>query len=183
MTPHSERERERVRESKNQNQGQNLKTENQNLPGKEESKDNKTNLANLEEGRSALRVLAEIAMRTLALLHLSDKPLLLETLTNSIKVKARSKSCTYESAAQQIAARAAFVATESPPDDWVQWFFDARYEYVPQGDKRLKDQRLEARPTCGGSRCSEGWETVKVNGAAVLRRCPDCVRLWRDTGV
>ena len=119
----------------------------------------------------------------LSLLQLGDNSLLLDTLTDSIKVKARSKECSYEAAAQAIAARAALVAAESPPENWVQWFFDARYEYLPQGDKRLSDRRLEARPTCGGSRCGDGWETVRVNGSAVLRRCPDCVRLWSDMGV
>ena len=83
----------------------------------------------------------------------------------------------------QIAARAAFVAAESPPENWIEWFADVRYEYVPHGDKRLDDRRIEARPVCGSGRCSEGWETVKVGASSVLRRCPDCAQLWGDLGV
>ena len=88
-----------------------------------------------------------------------------------------------ESAARQIAARAAFVAAESPPENWIEWFADVRYEYVPEGDERLKDRRIEARPVCGGSRCEDGWERVQVKGSAVLRRCTDCAKLWADLGV
>lgn len=129
------------------------------------------------------RALDEISMRMLKLLQLKANPLLLEAVTKSIKRKARSRECTFEAAAQQISARAAFVATESPPEDWVQWFGDAGYEYVPEGDERLGNKRIDARPVCGSSRCQEGWETVKVGDVPVLRRCPDCLRLWQDRGL
>lgn len=145
--------------------------------------DSLTSATNLENRRAQSRALDEIATRILALLHIQANDMLVQTLTDSIRIKARSTNCTLESAAQRIAARAAFVATQSPPDDWVGWFSDARYEYVVRGDMRLRDRRGEARPICGGSRCAEGWETVQVNGTAVLRRCPDCVRLWSDLGL
>jgi hypothetical protein len=63
-------------------------------------------------------------MRMLTLLELPTNPSLFQIVTGSIKTKARSKNCTYEAASQQIAARAAFVATTSPPEDWVRWFAD-----------------------------------------------------------
>jgi hypothetical protein len=104
------------------------------------------------------------------------------TLTDSIRIKSRSRQCTPELAAQMIAARAALLTTESPPEDWVLWFADSRYEYVPQGDKRLSIRSIEARPVCGGKLCEEGWEPYKLNGHRRLRRCPDCVKLWKDGG-
>lgn len=137
---------------------------------------------NVENRRAQIRALEEISIRMVDLLHLPRNALILEALTKSIEVKARSKQCSLEAAAQQIAARAAFVAVEYPPEDWVLWFQDVRYEYVAQGDKRLDDRRVQARPVCGGSRCSEGWEPVKIGEVTVLRRCPDCVRLWEDMG-
>ena len=119
----------------------------------------------------------------LTLLELRPNQLIFETLTKSITVKARTRGCTLEAAGQNILARAALVAAENPPDNWLEWFEDVRYDYVPQGDERLNDRRLEARPVCGGERCTDGWEVVRVGDASVLRRCPDCAQLWRDLGV
>lgn len=135
-----------------------------------------------ENRRTQRSALDEIATRMLRLLELKVNYELLQAVTRSITIKARSKGASIEAAAQQIAARAAFVAAESPPENWLQWFGDVGYEYVPQGDERLKDKHIDARPVCGGSLCQEGWETVKVGGLPVLRRCPDCERLWRDQG-
>lgn len=117
-------------------------------------------------------------MRMLKLLKLEANPTILMELTDSIRIKARSKACSLELAGQQIMARAAFVATESPPEDWLLWFRDVRYTYVPEGDSRLKERRVEARPTCGGTHCEEGYEVVQVNGVDRLRRCPECAKLW-----
>ena len=139
--------------------------------------------ANQENRRALSRSLDEIAMRMLTLLQLPTNQSLFQIVTSSIKTKARSKNITYEAAAQQIAARAALLATETPPEDWTKWFADSAYEYVPVGDKRLDDRRIEARPICGGSRCNEGWETVKTAAGTILRRCPDCERLWREMSV
>lgn len=44
----------------------------------------------------------------------------------------------------------------------------------------MHDRHVYARPVCGGPGCQEGWEVVKVGGIPVLRRCPNCERLWRD---
>jgi hypothetical protein len=139
--------------------------------------------SNGENRRTPNRPLDEIAMRVLKLLEIAANQLIFESLTRSIKVKARSKNCSYELAAQTIAARAAYFKTEAPPENWEAWFADAAYEYVPQGDARLQDRRIEARPVCGGPRCTEGWEQVQVNGHAILRRCPQCAQLWADLGV
>ena len=87
-------------------------------------------------------------MLMLSLLRIPSSLFLFETVTKSITVKARSKNSSVEAAAQQILGRAALVATESPPENWIEWFADVRYEYVPQGDRRLQDRRIEARPTC-----------------------------------
>lgn len=174
---HYEGGREVVRTNQDQNQNQH---QGQNQP---QPLEHTLPLSSQENRRTPKIVVDEIAMRMLQLLELKPNSLMLQTLTKSIAVKARSKGCTYEASAQQIAARAAFVAAENPPEDWVQWFEDVRYEYVPQGDDRLRDRHIEARPVCGGSRCSEGWEIVKVNNVPVLRRCPDCAQLWQDGGV
>lgn len=167
----------------NQNQDQH---QNQNQPQEQNQTqpiDHLAPFSSQENRRTPKIVLDEIAMRMLQLLELKPNSLMLQTLTKSITLKARSKGCSYEASAQQIAARAAFVAAENPPDNWVQWFEDVGYEYVPQGDDRLRDRHIEARPICGGSRCSEGWEIVKVNNVPILRRCPDCAQLWQDSGV
>ena len=118
----------------------------------------------------------------LQLLEIKINSQLMQVVTRSIQIKAHSKQCSIEAAAQQIAARAAFVAAESPPEDWTLWFADVGYEYVPEGDPRLKDTQIEARAVCGGKGCTEGWEIVKVGGLPVLRRCAQCEQLWRDQG-
>jgi hypothetical protein len=100
----------------------------------------------------------------------------------TIEVRARSKKTSEEAAAQEIASRGAWVLAEGAPEDWALWIADARYEYVPEGDSRLKDVSIEARPVCGGKRCSEGWETVTVGEVKVSRRCPDCARIWAEAG-
>lgn len=136
--------------------------------------------ASEEHRRTQIEALDRIALRMLRTLDLSPNHLLQQALTRSLIYRAKSKNCTVELAAQQILARAAYLVAESPPDNWLQWFEDVGYEYVPEGDKRLDDKRIEARPVCGGSSCEEGWERVKVGGAAVLRRCPDCAKLWEE---
>jgi hypothetical protein len=135
-----------------------------------------------KDRRAEKGALDEIAMRLLELLQIQPNALINQQLIRSIKRKAKAKECSFESAAQQIGARAAFVSAESPPEDWSAWFADAGYSYVPQGDRRLQGRQWLARPICGGALCNEGWEPVKVNGIAVLRRCPQCAQLWRDGG-
>lgn len=136
-----------------------------------------------EERRANQRDLEQIAMRMLDLLQVTAKPLIVEALTRSIELKAKNRQCSLESAAQQIAARAAFVAAESPPEDWGLWFQDVGHEYFAQGDQRLNDRSLWSRPTCGSQRCQEGWEPVRTGEIVVLRRCPDCAKLWADLGL
>lgn len=167
----------------NQNQDQ---TQNQDQPQEQNQPQDQSQLnpdSSAKDRPPRSRELEEIARRMILLLEVKLNSQLLQTLIKSIRTKARSKQCSEEAAAQQIAARAAFVASESPPEDWDQWFADVAYEYVPDGDERLRDRHIEARPICGGPRCSEGWETVKVNNVPVLRRCPDCVKLWSDRGL
>jgi len=136
-----------------------------------------------KDRRTAKAATDQIAKEILASLEIPPNQLILLTLTKSIEVLARTKGYTSQAAAQQIWSRAALLAgSDSIPEDWELWFADARYEYVKQGDSKLKDRRLEARPVCGGDRCSEGWEAVRVNGHDVLRRCPQCAQLWRDEG-
>lgn len=172
----NERERERV-STKNQNQDQNHK-----LQALADLHSQAVALTSQENRRTQRAAFDEITKRMISLLELKVSPKLLEVSTRSIEMKSKSKDCSYEAAAQQIAARAAFVSAESPPIDWVDWFIDAGYEYVPQDDPRLKDKHIYARPVCGGPRCQEGWEVVKVEGLPVLRRCPDCEQLWKDQG-
>jgi len=124
----------------------------------------------------------EIASKMLRTLEIESNSLLFQVVTKTIEVVARVRSCTVQAATQRIWARAALLAAESPPDNWVQWFGDARYEYVKQGDKRLQDRRLEARPVCGKGHCEEGWRVVRANGHDIAQRCEDCVQLWRDQG-
>jgi hypothetical protein len=133
-----------------------------------------------ENRRTQRAALAEIAQHILTLLRVDANPNILDTLIRSIEIRARSRQCTVEAAGQEIAARAAWIAGEAAPEDWLAWFYDARYAYVSQGDKALSDRRIEARPVCGGSRCSEGWESVRVGDRLVSRRCPDCVKLWAE---
>jgi hypothetical protein len=133
-----------------------------------------------ENRRARRAALEEIAQRILSLLKVASNSNILDTITRSIEIRARSRECSIEAAGQEIAARAAWIAGEAAPEDWLAWFYDARYAYVAQGDKALTDRRIEARPVCGGSRCSEGWETVRVGDRQVSRRCPDCVKLWQE---
>lgn len=137
---------------------------------------------NAENRRAQSAALDEIVLRMVELLGINPNSQILEVIRGSIRVKSKAKGCTLEAAAQQIGASAAFVSVESPPEDWLEWFADCGYAYVPQGDKRLQDRSANARPVCGGSRCTDGWEQVKVNGTARLRRCETCAQLWRDQG-
>lgn len=132
---------------------------------------------NGEDRRTQSAALEEIARKLLAKIQVPPNPNTIIVLTKTIQVKARNRGWSIEAAANHILAKAAVVFTEAPPDDWVSWFFDARYEYVPQGDTKLTDRRIEARATCGGTRCQDGWEAVG-NGS---RRCSECVRLWEET--
>lgn len=136
-----------------------------------------------ENRRAERRALDGIALRMLGMLGVPSNPLILDTLVRSIEVRARSKGWSHEQASQSILARAALIAQETPPDSWAEWFEDARYEYVPQGDERLKIRQLEARPVCGSIRCAEGWEAFKRGEIQMLRRCPECAKLWRDLGL
>ena len=133
-----------------------------------------------ENRRAEFAALTEIASKMLQLLEIPPNVQILDTLRDSIRINAKSRGVSLELSGQGILARAAYLSTESPPESWLQWFDDARYEYVQQGDKRLSMQGVRARPVCGGKLCSEGWEPYTVNGARVLRRCPDCVRLWEE---
>lgn len=166
----------------NTNTNTNTHTANGDQPNSPPSASQPNPQTNSENRRAARAALDEIVIRMIRLLKLSASPLMLETLTRTIQVKARNRNSSLEWAAQHVLARAALIAQESPPDDWLQWFEDARYEYVPAGDSKLKDRRIEARPTCGGTRCSEGWEMVKVGDAVISKRCADCERAWRDQG-
>jgi hypothetical protein len=117
----------------------------------------------------------------LGILQVDANPKNLHLLAKAIEIRARSRATSIELAGQGILASAALMATESPPDSWEQWLEDARYLYVPQGDPRLKDIHIEARPVCGGGRCSDGWEMFKRGDQLASRRCPDCVKLWGES--
>lgn len=149
------------------------------IQGKKEKSDSPT-LAetNAENRRAESAALDKITSAILALLELEPNSVIISTLTESIRLRARYKSCSVEAAAQQISARAAFLNAGSAPEDWCLWFADSRYDYVPQGDDRLKGRNVSARPTCGGALCTDGWEIVNVQGEPRLRRCPDCAKLW-----
>lgn len=136
-----------------------------------------------KDRRAAIRASEEIALRSLRLLEIHPNPHNLTALAEAIRTKAKSRACSVELAAQQIMARAALLKVESPPDDWPAWIADSRYEYVPQGDSRLNERHIQARPVCGGPQCEEGWERFSVNGTRMVRRCADCRRLWREQGI
>lgn len=165
--------------STNTNQNQNLNTSSSNFA---DLPSHTPPVSSAENRRTQYAALDEIVLRMIRLLEIKVSPELLQAAGRAVQQKASSKSASIEAAAQQVAARAAFVAAESPPENWVQWFADAGFEYVPQGDPRLRDRHIYARETCGGTGCQEGWEIVKVDGLPVLRRCLDCERLWKDEG-
>jgi hypothetical protein len=125
---------------------------------------------------------AGIAGAIFRILGIEPKPLILQSLSETIIIRAQVEQCSVELAANRIAGRAAMVARETLPVSWEQWLADARYDYVPQGDKRITSKGQMARPVCGGKLCSAGWEPVLVGGERRLRRCPDCAQLWRDQG-
>ena len=130
--------------------------------------------------RAEFEELDLLARGVLGMLAIPAIPAILEALHESIRVKAQAEHESIELAAQRIAGKAALARQESPPEDWAMWFDDARYDYVPEGDKRLTLRGFVVRPTCGGTRCSEGWETVTVGDRRVSRRCPDCAKLWEN---
>jgi hypothetical protein len=148
------------------------------LPESAEDADPQGYAPSEENRRAQSGALDEIARKMIALLQIPPNSLNLHIVTDTLKVRARTKNFSLEASAQQLTAKAALIGAENPPEDWNDWFFDARYEYVPQGDSRLGDKRLEARATCGGPRCYEGWEPVRIGTEMRARRCPDCVRLW-----
>ena len=181
MTPQTEREREVVeRESERERE----RTKPTPTPSNQQLDDDQhIGETKAENRRARQRALDGIATQMLVLLKVQANPLLLDTLTKSITTKARTRNTSLELAGQHILAKAALYAVESPPEDWQLFFEDVRYEYVPKGDKRINNGHFEARPVCGGSRCSDGWEMVKVGETLRLRRCPDCEQLWKDLGV
>lgn len=132
---------------------------------------------------SSWGAVAEIAGSLLRILDIPRNSNIIHILTETIMVRAEVEKCSEELVSNRIAGRAAAMLRDSRPDAWEQWFFDARYDYVPQGDKRINQRGQMARPTCGGKLCSEGWEPVTVEGVRRLRRCPDCVRAWKDAGL
>jgi hypothetical protein len=163
----------REREEQNQNPSSlEVKTESQNQP----------RATNAEDRRAQIAALHEISIRVLELVGLPSNPMLLDAVTESVRVKSRSEGVSIEESARQIAGKACIVKRDSPPESWLFWFRDAKYDFVPQGDSRLKDRRYEARPTCG--HCHEGWEyvTVTIDGQPQqrMRRCEDCRKLWAD---
>ena len=125
---------------------------------------------------------AGIAGAIFRVLGIESKPNILQVLSETIIIRAELDGCSVELAANKLAGRAAVVA-KTPPEAWEQWFADARYDYVPQGDKRINQRGQMARPVCGGALCSEGWEPVLVGGVRRLRRCPDCLQVWKDAGL
>jgi len=136
-----------------------------------------------EDRRTLSAGLDALARRILDVLGIPSNSQILQAVTESLRVKAKADGCSIEVAANKIAGRAAIVKRESPPESWLFWFRDARYDYVPRGDKRLNQRAFVVRPTCGGAQCSEGWESVTVNGERRLRRCAACVQLWKDQGI
>jgi hypothetical protein len=133
------------------------------------------------ENRNARRTaLDELAGAILDKLHIPSNPKILNTLTRSIQVRARSRGWTLELSGSSILARAAYVAAQAQPENWEDWLYDARYDYVLEGDSKLSDRSVSARQVCGGKRCEDGWEIVKVGDREVARRCPDCVKLWQE---
>jgi hypothetical protein len=137
-----------------------------------------------EENRSSPSAAStEYAGSILRLLGLPSNPMIMQDLASTIQIRSEVDGCSIEVSANKLAGRIAVLLRESPPVEWGQWVFDARYDYVPQGDKRLNQRGQMARPTCGGKLCSEGWEPVLIDGDRRLRRCPDCVRAWKDAGL
>jgi hypothetical protein len=137
-----------------------------------------------EENRSSPSAAStEYAGSILRLLGLPSNPMIMQDLAATIQIRSEVEGCSVEVLANKLAGRIAVLLRESPPVEWGQWVFDARYDYVPQGDKRLNQRGQMARPTCGGKLCSEGWEPVLIDGDRRLRRCPDCVRAWKDAGL
>lgn len=139
--------------------------------------------ASPKERNSPSVAAADLAAQLLDLLGVPRNSKIMQVLTWTLQVRAEVDQCSVELAAHRIAGRAAVVARDSPPESWEDWLHDARYDVVPQGDKRINQRGQMARPSCGGSLCSEGWEPVLVDGVRRLRRCPDCVRAWKDAGL
>jgi hypothetical protein len=137
-----------------------------------------------EENRSSPSAAStEYAGSILRLLGLPSNPMIMQDLAATIQIRSEVDGCSIEVSANKLAGRIADLLKGSPPVEWGQWVFDARYDYVPQGDKRIKQRGQMARPVCGGKLCSEGWEPVLIDGDRRLRRCPDCVRAWKDAGL
>ena len=131
-----------------------------------------------EHGPSRSAALDALARGILGTLRIPANDKILQVLTRSIEVKARSRQWSLEAAANNIVAHCAPFAVESPPESWEEFLYDVRYEYVAAGDPKLADKRIEARPTCGGSNCQDGWETLRIADKTVSRRCPACAQLW-----
>jgi hypothetical protein len=135
---------------------------------------------NAENRRAKSSALDELAGAILTRLHIPPNHIILNTLINSIEARARSRSCTIELSAASILARGAGVLSKAQPENWEDWLYDVRYDYVSEGDSKLSDRRVSARQVCGGKRCEDGWEIVRVGEKDVARRCPDCVKLWQE---
>jgi hypothetical protein len=133
-----------------------------------------------ENRQTQSAALDALARGILAQLNITSNSNIINTLTKSIQVRAKSRSCTIESSAAQILPRAAGVLSRAQPESWEAWFFDSRYDYVNAGDPRLSDRHSWVRCTCGGTRCEDGWEAITIDGKRVARRCPDCVKLWEE---
>lgn len=146
------------------------------IGGDSENSDSSTSPeSSVSDRRTQEAALDQIARSILAMIEVPANPLILDTLSSTIRFKAKAHESSYELAGQRVAARAAsLVADETIPENWQDWLQDVRYDYVAQGDRTTRYSRL----VCAGKRCSEGWETVRVGDLTVLRRCPDCVRLW-----
>jgi hypothetical protein len=139
--------------------------------------------ANVRNRRSRSEAVQEIATHIVVMCGIDPNPHILEVVTKTLDVVQRNKHCTLEAAVNAVGGRAAALITaETQPNDWLEWFADARYEYVSKEDSKLKDRSVEARPVCGGTQCQDGWEKIRVNGHDIVRRCAQCVQLWQDRG-
>jgi hypothetical protein len=131
-----------------------------------------------EDRRTQKGEVEEIAKDMLALLKVAANSKILNTLVRTLETRARSLGTSEREAGHRLLVKAQIRAMDGPPEDWEAWFSDQRYLYVPEGDPQLTNPRIEARPTCGGSKCADGWEPIKTATGAVSRRCEACVKLW-----
>jgi uncharacterized protein YdaU (DUF1376 family) len=77
-----------------------------------------------------------LAQRVLAILGIPDSPLLFQAVRASVMTKASHAGLTCAVAAQVIAGKGLEAKSAGPPESWLGWFRDARYDQQSRQEKK-----------------------------------------------